>query len=151
MTREECDQFLEQLYAPLHERRRREQERQQQSAVETRNLTDAELARWSAYFEGQLEQQKEFILDVVAGALGETTAELTAKLREEITRTINSQQVDRTAQAANLLRLDLDAFRHEVRRVCSMADEGRAKGAKDDKDDNVVVMPDFLPRKREAS
>ena len=32
-----------------------------------------------------------------------------------------------------------------------MADEGRAKGAKDDKDDNVVVMPDFLPRKREAS
>ena len=71
MTTRRIDQFLEQLYAPLHERRRREQERQQQSAVETRNLTDAELARWSAYFEGQLEQQKEFILDVVAGALGE--------------------------------------------------------------------------------
>jgi hypothetical protein len=147
MTREEYDQFIEQLYAPSRERRQREQERQQQQpAVETRNLTDAEMAQWRTYFETRLAEaiayEHELMLEAVGGVLGEMSKRLSGKIE----RTVNSQRVDRTVQAANLLRIDLDAFRHEIKRLCGMA-EGRSI----DKDDNVIVMPDFLRREREAS
>ena len=147
MTKDELDQFLERLYEPAHERRRREQEQQQQQQpeVQTRNLSDTEMAAWQAHFETRLTDaiayEHELVLEAVGGVLGE----MYKRLSEKIETTVNNQRVDRTAQAANLLRLDLDAFRHEIKRLCGMAEDRPI-----DKGDNVV-MPDFLgKREREA-
>jgi hypothetical protein len=114
VTKDEWDQVRAELDLPDERRQQLALERERAKTSQNRNLTDAEMARWRAHFEELLEQQKSFILEVVAEALGETSAEQ----RQEITKTVTVQvEAANNQKFADMLRLDLNALRYEVKKL----------------------------------
>ena len=120
MTRTELNDFLESLYAPLHERRQREQERQQQQPVaQARNLTDAEMARWREHFydlvaqeraamqahvTSEREAERDFIMEVVAGVLAEIRHEIEDKNQQSIDAALATVQTKLESLHAEIMK-----------------------------------------------
>jgi hypothetical protein len=104
MTREELDRFLNELHARARERERREQEKQQ-PAERGRHLTDAEIAHWDQHFAALIAAERDHMKRLMS--------ELIAQAREEIRAEIETAY----KKAFDPLRLDVDALKHELRKL----------------------------------
>jgi hypothetical protein len=71
------------------------------------NLTDAEMARWRAYFEGLLASQREFILDVMGEVIGETRVQISQEIIAKITESQQKATLARLQERVDELRQDL--------------------------------------------
>jgi hypothetical protein len=82
------------------------------------NLTDAEMARWSAHFENRLAQaianEHEFMIQVVGEALGEVSNQL----RDEIEKTVAAKlQQASNQKLADMMRGSLDELKQEIKKI----------------------------------
>jgi hypothetical protein len=91
-----------------------------------RNLTDAEMARWHAYFEGLLASQRDFILEVMGEALGETLDQISDEIDAKIAESQEKAALARLQDSVDELRRDL---------------KGRGNSR-----DEVVDLPNPLPK-----
>ena len=120
MTREEHDRLLAELDLPYEQRQRLQQEREQgkQSSERTRNLTDAEMTRWSAHFENRLAQaiasEHEFMIEVVGEALGH----ISNQLREEIEKTVTAKLAQANDQKLTaIMQASFDGLKQEIKKL----------------------------------
>jgi hypothetical protein len=104
MTPEELNRFLNALQARARERERREQERQG-AAERGRNLTDAEMLRLEQHFAALIAAERDHMMRHIS--------ELIEQARKEISVEIETAY----KRAFEPLRLDIDALKHELRKL----------------------------------
>jgi hypothetical protein len=114
MTRHELDEFLATLYAPREHKAADHQRERERS----RNLTDAEMARWNTYFENRLAQaiasEHEFMIQVVGEALGEVSNQL----GDEIEKTVAAKlEPASNRKLADMMQASFDELKQEISKI----------------------------------